>query len=121
MPSDQSRRALVGLAVGVPISVLFLWLAVRNADLTAVRHTLEEAEPGDVVLAVAALMAVYLFQGARWRSIAATPQVGLGRFYEMVVSGSRATTCSRHGSGTFSVHAGWDSRRTSRPGAGSGR
>jgi uncharacterized protein (TIRG00374 family) len=87
MPSDQSRRALVGLAVGVPISVLFLWLAVRNADLTAVRHTLQEAEPGDVVLAVAALMAVYLFQGARWRSIAATPQVGLGRFYEMVVSG----------------------------------
>jgi uncharacterized membrane protein YbhN (UPF0104 family) len=87
MPSDQSRRALVGLAVGVPISVLFLWLAVRNADLTAVRHTLEEAEPGDVVLAVAALMAVYLLQGVRWRSIAATPQVRLARFYEMVVSG----------------------------------
>jgi uncharacterized protein (TIRG00374 family) len=87
MASERSRRALVGLAVGVPISAVFLWLAVRSADLGAVRRTLQEAKPGDVVLAVVALMAVYLFQGARWRSIAATPQVTLPRFYEMVVSG----------------------------------
>ncbi len=85
--SASRRRVLVGLVVGVPISFAFLWLAVRNADTAAVRTTLEEAKVGLVVLAVVALAAVYGFQAARWRMIAASPEVGLARFYEMVVSG----------------------------------
>jgi uncharacterized protein (TIRG00374 family) len=87
MAADTSRRALVGLAVGIPVSAFFLWLAARDADLGAVRRVLEDAEPVDVALAVLALMGVYVFQAARWRSIARTPQVRLARFYEMVVSG----------------------------------
>jgi len=87
MSSGSSRRALVGLAVGVPISAVFLWLAVRSADLDAVRRTLEEARPGLVALAVAAMAGVYGFQAVRWRKIATSPQVRLARFYEMVVSG----------------------------------
>ncbi len=87
MSSGSSRSALVGLAVGVPISAVFLWLAVRSADLDAVRRTLEEAQPGLVALAVAALAGVYGFQAVRWRQIASSPQVRLARFYEMVVSG----------------------------------
>jgi uncharacterized protein (TIRG00374 family) len=87
MAADTSRRALVGLAVGIPVSAFFLWLAARDADLGAVRRVLEDAEPADVALAVLALMGVYVFQAARWRSIARTPQVRLARFYEMVVSG----------------------------------
>jgi uncharacterized protein (TIRG00374 family) len=73
MSSGTSQRAFLGLAVGVPISAVSLWLAIRNADLVA--------------LAVAAMAGVYLFQAARWRRIAASPQVRLARFYEMVVSG----------------------------------
>ena len=42
--SASRRRIVVGLAVGVPISAAFLWLAVRNADATAVRRTLEDAD-----------------------------------------------------------------------------
>ena len=86
MCSRSSRRALVGLAVGAPISVVFLWLAARNADLGAVQRTLEEAEAGQVALAVAALAGVYGFQAVRWRNIAASRQVRLTRFCEMVVS-----------------------------------
>lgn len=85
--SASRRRVLVGLVVGVPISVAFLWLAVRNADTGAVRSTLEEAEAGLVALAVVALAAVYGFQAAHWRMIAGSPEVGFARFYELVVSG----------------------------------
>lgn len=81
------RRALVGLAVGLPISAAFLWLAVRGADLAVVRRTLEEAEAALVALAVVAMAGVYGFQAVRWRKIARSRHVGLARFYEMVVSG----------------------------------
>jgi uncharacterized protein (TIRG00374 family) len=84
--SSGRIRTLVAL-VGVPIGIMFLWLALRNADLDAVRHTLRDAVAGLVALAIAAFGVVYLFQAARWRRIAATPAVGLARFYEMTVSG----------------------------------
>ena len=71
----------------MPVGVVFLWLAVRNADLDAVRDTLREADAGLVALAIAGFGVVYLFQAARWRRIAATPAVRLARFYEMTVSG----------------------------------
>ena len=87
MRSGSSRRTLLGVAVGVPISAIFLWLAVRNADLAAVQRSLQEARAGLVALAVAALAGVYAFQAVRWRKIAASPQVRVARFYEMVVSG----------------------------------
>jgi glycosyltransferase 2 family protein len=84
--SQERMRTLVAL-VGVPVGVVFLWLAVRNADLDAVRDTLREADAGRVALAIAAFGVVYLFQAARWRRIAATFAVRLARFYEMTVSG----------------------------------
>jgi uncharacterized protein (TIRG00374 family) len=84
--SQERTRTLVAL-VGVPVGLVFLWLAVRNADLDAVGDTLREADAGLVALAVAAFGFVYLFQAARWRRIAGTFAVRLARFYEMTVSG----------------------------------
>jgi uncharacterized membrane protein YbhN (UPF0104 family) len=77
----------VGLVVGVPVSLVFLWLAVRNADLDEVWSVLGDADLGLVALAVAAIGAVYAGQAARWRAIARTPEVSTARFGEMVVSG----------------------------------
>jgi uncharacterized protein (TIRG00374 family) len=78
---------LVALAVGTPVSLVFLWLAFRSADVGDVWSTLGEAEPLDVALAVAAMAAVYLVQAARWRAIARTrPPAYLG-YAELVVSG----------------------------------
>ena len=73
--------------VGVPIGIVFLWLAVRNADADAVWDTLRHADIGLVALAIAAFAFVYLLQAVRWRRIAATPTVSVPRFYEMTVSG----------------------------------
>jgi glycosyltransferase 2 family protein len=87
MSSGSSRKALLGLAVGVPVSAVFLWLAVRDADLAAVRDSLGEAHAGLVALGVAAMLFVYALQATRWRKIARTPEIRLARFYEMVVSG----------------------------------
>jgi uncharacterized protein (TIRG00374 family) len=86
MASGRSRGFLTAL-VGVPIGLLFLWLALRDADLDAVRRSLGEADVGLVVLAIAAFGVVYAFQSIRWRKIASTPDVRLARFYEMTVSG----------------------------------
>jgi glycosyltransferase 2 family protein len=84
--SSGRLRTLAAL-LGVPIGLVFLWLAVRHADLDAVWDSLRDADAGLVVLAVVAFCAVYAFQAARWRRIAATPAVPPARFYEMTVSG----------------------------------
>jgi len=85
--SGVERRVLVGLLVGLPVSAAFLWLAVRNADLDAVRRTLADADARFVILAVATFACMYAFQAVRWRRVARSPQVGFPRFYEMVLSG----------------------------------
>ena len=84
---SSGRLRTVVAFVGIPIGLFFLWLAVRNADLDAVWESVREADARLVALAVGAFAAVYVFQSARWRRIAATPEVGLPRFYEMTVSG----------------------------------
>lgn len=84
--SSGRARTLVAL-LGIPIGLVFLWLAVRNADLDAVWDTMREADAGLVGLAVAAFGLVYLLQAVRWRRIAGTFSVSVARFYEMSVSG----------------------------------
>ena len=71
----------------MPLSAVFLWLAVRDADVDEVRSVLGASDPRLVALAVAAIGGVYLGQAIRWRAIARTPSVSTGRFAEMVVSG----------------------------------
>ena len=86
MSSGRTRGLLTAL-VGVPIGLLFLWLALRDADLDAVWRSLQEADAGSVALAIAAFGVVYAFQSTRWRKISSAPAVRLVRFYEMTVSG----------------------------------
>ena len=66
----RRRAVLIGLVVGVPLSVFFLWLAVMSTDLSAVSRTLKAARPIDVAGAVVAMVAVYVVQALRWRVIA---------------------------------------------------
>jgi glycosyltransferase 2 family protein len=69
-PSFRRRATLVGLGVGVPLSALFLWLAVKSTDLGSVWRTLKAARTGDLAGAVVAMAAVYVVQALRWRVIA---------------------------------------------------
>jgi uncharacterized membrane protein YbhN (UPF0104 family) len=85
--SLRSRAVLVGLVMGLPLSAVFLWLAVRNADLDEMWSVLAESDPVLVTLAVCAIACVYAGQAVRWRAVARTPEVSVPRFAEMVVSG----------------------------------
>jgi uncharacterized protein (TIRG00374 family) len=78
---------LIALGLGLPVSAVLLWLAVRNTDPAAVRRALEDARIAPVALALLAIAAVYWIQAVRWRSIASAAGVRRARFLEMVVSG----------------------------------
>lgn len=66
---------------------MLLWLAVRDADLDAVRRALQAARIELVVLAVVVLAVGYGFQAARWRSVARAPGLGGRAFYGMLLGG----------------------------------
>ena len=95
--------------VGVGVSAVFLWLAVRNADLDAVRRTLSEAQLGLVLLAVLVIGVGYGFQAERWRLIAAAPSLGLRSFYGMLLGGLACNNVLPVRIGEF-LRAGWLSR-----------
>ncbi len=78
---------IVATAVGIPVSGLLLWLALRGADLGQVRALLTDAAAGPLTLAVLAFVCVYTVQAVRWRIVAGMPEVSRLRFVEMVVSG----------------------------------
>jgi uncharacterized protein (TIRG00374 family) len=84
--SGRSRSLVVAAAVGIPVSVVFLILAIRGTDLGAVWGTLQGVRPLPLLGAVALMGAVYWLQAARWRRIADT-RLGQRRFVEMVVAG----------------------------------
>jgi glycosyltransferase 2 family protein len=101
-------RVLVALG-GLAISAVFLWLAVRNADLDAVRRALEEANLGLVLLAVGVLAVGYGCQAARWERIALAPSLPFRRFYEMLMGGLACNNVLPVRIGEV-VRAGWLSR-----------
>jgi len=87
VPGDGQRRSLVvAAAIGIPVSVVFLVLAIRGTDLGAVWSTLQGVRFVPLLGAVACIGVVYWLQAARWRRIADT-RAGQRRFFEMVVAG----------------------------------
>jgi glycosyltransferase 2 family protein len=84
--SGRSRSLVVAAVVGIPVSIVFLVLAIRGTDLSAVWGTLQGVRPLPLLGAVALMGAVYWLQAARWRRIADT-RLGQRRFFEMVVAG----------------------------------
>ena len=82
-----SRRNLwIAAVIGVPASAVFLFLAIRGADLGAVWRTLQDVRPVPLLGAVACMGGVYWLQAARWRRIAHTGASHV-RYAEMVVAG----------------------------------
>ena len=84
-PRSIRRAATFGLVVGVPASLVFLWLAFRNADIDAVWAAARSADLWFVALAVVSISGVYAFQAERWRRIAATTRPNVVGFLEMVM------------------------------------
>jgi uncharacterized protein (TIRG00374 family) len=112
--SGNQTKALVAL-FGLGVSALFLWLAIRNADLDAVGDAIAEARPGFVLAAVIVFGATYGFQAARWRRIANAPQLRLRSFYGMLLGGLACNNVLPVRIGEL-LRAGWLSRDAPMPG-----
>ena len=69
------RRILVGVVLGVPLSALLLWLAVRNADFDDVRMVVSDVDVANLSLAVVVMAFVYGGQALRWWGIARAPML----------------------------------------------
>ena len=65
----KTRTVVIGLVVGIPLSLLFLWLAVRGVAFDKVWDALSSANPALVALAAPFLIAIIAFQGLRWRAL----------------------------------------------------
>jgi uncharacterized protein (TIRG00374 family) len=106
----KSGRGKVLVVLGsLTLSAVFLWLALRNADLDAVRHALGDANLAPVGLAVVVLGFGYGFQAARWRRVADTPELPLRSFYAMLIGGLACNNVLPVRIGEF-LRAGWLSR-----------
>jgi glycosyltransferase 2 family protein len=114
-----SRRNLVGgVAIGVPASALFLYLAARGLNPSAVIDVLRRARLIDVAFAVAAMAAVYLLQATRWQRVAASAGMVVPRrtVLRMVISSVALNNVVPGRPGEF-VRAYWLSQESGGAGA----
>jgi glycosyltransferase 2 family protein len=111
----SARSMALGLAVGVPVSLVLLYVATRGVAWEDVRAGLREARLGPLAAAVVALGGVYVFQGARWRWIARRQaRSSQATFVGLVVAGVGANNVLPGRVGDL-LRAHWLSRRTGTP------
>jgi glycosyltransferase 2 family protein len=111
----SARSMALGLAVGVPVSLVLLYVATRGVAWEDVRAGLREARLGPLAAAVAALGGVYVIQGARWRWIARRQaRSSQATFVGLVVAGVGANNVLPCRVGDL-LRAHWLSRRTGTP------
>jgi uncharacterized protein (TIRG00374 family) len=65
----STRSVVLGLVIGIPVSAVFLWLAIRGVDLADVWAAVRDANLWLVLLAVPFANLLFLFQGLRWRHL----------------------------------------------------
>jgi uncharacterized protein (TIRG00374 family) len=85
-PRPDRRKVWLAASIGIPASAVFMFLAVRGADLGTVWTTLQDVHPLPVLGAVGCMGVVYWLQASRWRRIALTG-ASHRQFFEMVVAG----------------------------------
>lgn len=80
---------IIGLVIGVPVSIVLLWLAVRGVDLGEVWDALQDANPWWYLLAIPFVNLLFPFQGWRWRHLVeAHPRPGRGVFVALTFLGN---------------------------------
>jgi uncharacterized protein (TIRG00374 family) len=111
----RSRRAvLVTLVVGLPLSAVFLWLSLRDANMKAVGQTIGDARPAPLIAAVVLIGVMYWFQAMRWRRIAGNA-LSRRSVYGMLVAGLAVNNVVPGRIGDF-LRANWIARATGVPG-----
>jgi len=81
----STRSVVLGLVLGIPFSILFLWLAIRGVSFEEVWTALSGANTALVMLAIPCLLTLFALQGLRWRHLVEVPQPALPRRSVFVV------------------------------------
>lgn len=111
----SARSMALGLAVGVPVSLVLLYVATRGVAWEDVRSAVRGARLGPLAAAVLALAGVYVVQGARWRWIARRQaRASTAAFVGLVVAGVGANNVLPGRVGDL-LRAHWLSRRSGTP------
>ena len=101
--------------IGVPVSVVLLYVATRGVAWEDVRTALREARIAPLAVAVVALSGVYVIQGLRWRWIARRQaRASRKTFVSLVVAGVGANNVLPGRVGDL-LRAHWLSVRTGTP------
>jgi len=80
-----TRSVVIGLVVGIPLSLLFLWLAIRGVDFDEVWTALKSANVGLVLLSIPFLLSLFVFQGLRWRHLVVAPSLPRRRAFVVLM------------------------------------
>jgi uncharacterized protein (TIRG00374 family) len=95
-PGDRkavsTRSVLIGLALGIPFSLVFLWLAIRGVSFDEVWTALSRANPWLVLLSVPFLLMLFVMQGLRWRHLVAAPHLPRRRVFVVLMFVGTAIT-----------------------------
>lgn len=71
MPEGRRRRSpIVGLGIGVAISALALWLALRNVSLGEVGAAITSASAAQLSIGVLLILTTFPILGLRWHAVA---------------------------------------------------
>jgi len=107
-----SRRKQLTVWIGLAISVLFLYLALRNVRFGEIRQALGQVDPGLLLLAAAVFMLSFSVRAVRWRYILRpVREIGHGPVFSLLSIGFMANNVLPARLGEF-VRAYFLSRKT---------
>lgn len=88
----STRSIVIGLVVGIPFSILFLWLAIRGVSFDEVWTALSGANPWLFLIAVPFILMLFVMQGFRWRHLVEAPELPRrGAFVVLMFVGTAIT------------------------------
>lgn len=88
----STRSIVLGLVLGIPSSILFLWLAIRGVSFDEVWGALSNASPWLILIAVPFMLMLFVTQGLRWRHLVEAPVLPRRRAFVVLVFVGAAIT-----------------------------
>lgn len=89
MTATRGRRArqILQISAGVLLSLLFIWLALRNIDFSELLQTFGRLRPGWLVPGAGLILLAYFFRALLWRQLLRRYPVRVWNLYRIITVG----------------------------------